>query len=71
MVREVALDELIGLALPFGTISILDLFNDKILRRKDIADGTAVTILGEVSNTHHGQNWCQAQFLTPVGVACE
>jgi tyrosine-protein kinase Etk/Wzc len=44
---------IIGLAVPFSTIKINDLFNDKILRRKDIIDATGATILGEISYTDH------------------
>jgi len=46
---------IIGLAVPFSTIKISDLFNDKILRRKDIIDATGATILGEISYTDHDE----------------
>jgi len=46
---------IIGLAIPFSTIKIIDLFNDKILRRKDIIDATGATILGEISYTDHDE----------------
>ena len=46
---------IIGLAVPFSTIKINDLFNDKILRRKDIIDATGATILGEISYTDHDE----------------
>ena len=46
---------IIGLAVPFSTIKISDLFNDKIMRRKDIIDATGATILGEISFTDHDE----------------
>ena len=46
---------LIGLALPFSAIIIIDLLNDKIIRHKDITDQTDATILGEVSFTNHDE----------------
>lgn len=46
---------IIGLAVPFSTIKINDLFNDKIMRRKDIIDATGATILGEISFTDHDE----------------
>lgn len=46
---------MIGLALPFGTISIIDLLNDKIISRKDITDNTEAPIFGEVSYTNHDE----------------
>jgi capsular exopolysaccharide synthesis family protein len=46
---------MIGLALPFGTISIIDLLNDKIQRQKDITDNTEATILGEISHVEHDE----------------
>lgn len=38
----------IGLGLPFAIIFIKDVFNDKVLRKKDIEQATAVPVLGEV-----------------------
>lgn len=37
-----------GLGLPFATIFIKDMFNDKVLRKKDIEQATAVPVLGEI-----------------------
>ena len=39
----------LGLVIPFSTIKIIDLFNDKIMRRNDISDNTEAPIFGEVS----------------------
>jgi tyrosine-protein kinase Etk/Wzc len=46
---------IIGLAIPFSIIKIGDLFNDKIMRRKDIIDATGATILGEISYVNHDE----------------
>ena len=46
---------LVGLALPFSTISIIDLFNDKINHHKDITDVTSTTILGETSHVNNAE----------------
>ncbi len=44
---------ILGLAAPFSIIKINELYNDKILRRRDIIDSTGATILGEISYTDH------------------
>ncbi len=41
---------LLGLLLPFGIIYLRDLFNDKIMTRKDITNKIDVPIVGEVSH---------------------
>ena len=43
---------LVGFAIPFSTIFILDLLNDKIKHHKDIRDVTSTTILGETSHVN-------------------
>ncbi|MDQ3190400.1 MAG: polysaccharide biosynthesis tyrosine autokinase [Bacteroidota bacterium] len=44
---------LMGLAIPFGFVYAIDLFNDKIKRRRDIEKATQAPILGELSWTDH------------------
>ena len=46
---------LLGLAIPFATIYILDVLNDKIKRRKDIEKATQTPILGEICWTEHNK----------------
>lgn len=40
---------LVGLAVPFGIIYVMDLLNDKVQSRKDIEKATKAPILGEIS----------------------
>jgi len=46
---------LVGLAVPFSIISIIDLLNDKIRHHKDISDATTTTILGETSHVNSAE----------------
>jgi tyrosine-protein kinase Etk/Wzc len=46
---------LVGFAIPFSTIFILDLLNDKIKHHKDITDVTSTTILGETSHVNSNE----------------
>lgn len=44
---------LVGLAIPFGIIYLIDLLNDKITSRKDIEKATSAPIIAEISYTEH------------------
>lgn len=46
---------LLGFAIPFALIYIIDLLNDKVKSRKDIEKATKVPIIGEISNADHDE----------------